>query len=114
MPVFPAIFEHVVGNLLSVDGSAKTVASNIAGNIARCGCPLRTMCVQYLKILLCSFGEEDFQSFALNYLCSNSFWLLLADNVGGTTIWTNFDYTYPRTICVQYLRILLISFGEDF
>ena len=29
-------------------------------------------------------------------------------------IWTNFNYTYPRTICVQYLRILLSIFGEDF
>ena len=23
-----------------------------------------------------------------------------ANNVGGTTIWTNFDYTYPRIICM--------------
>ena len=23
-----------------------------------------------------------------------------ANNVGGTTILTNFDYTYPRTICM--------------
>ena len=27
--------------MLSVDGSATTVPSNIAGNTARCGCPLR-------------------------------------------------------------------------
>ena len=26
----------------------------------------RTICVQYLKILFSSFGEEDFQRFALN------------------------------------------------
>ena len=45
MPVFPAIFEHVAGNLLSVDGSANTVASNIAGNIARCGCPFMLSCM---------------------------------------------------------------------
>ena len=25
----------------------------------------------------------------------------------------NFNYTYPKTICVQYLRILLSSFGEE-
>ena len=29
--------------------------------------------MQYLKILFNSFGEEDFQRFALNYLCSNYF-----------------------------------------
>ena len=40
MPVFPTIFERVAGNLLSVDGVSHTVASNIAGNIARCGCPI--------------------------------------------------------------------------
>ena len=35
MPVFPVIFEHLVGNLLSVDGS---VTHNIiAGSTARCG-----------------------------------------------------------------------------
>ena len=29
--------------------------------------------------------------------------------------WSNFNYTYPRTICMQYLWILLSSFGkEDF
>ena len=26
---------------------------------------------------------------------------------------TNYYYTYPRTNCVQYLRILLSSFGEE-
>ena len=36
------------------------------------------------------------------------------DNIGGTTISTNFNYTYSRTICVQYLGILLSSFEEDF
>ena len=35
------------------------------------------------------------------------------DNVGGATILTNFNYTYLRTICVQYLRILLSSFEEE-
>ena len=36
------------------------------------------------------------------------------NNVGGAT---NFNNTYPRTICLQYLRILLSmlsSFGEGF
>ena len=28
-------------------------------------------------------------------------------------IQTNFNYTFLRTICVQYLRILLSSFGEE-
>ena len=36
------------------------------------------------------------------------------DNEDGTTIWRNFNKKYPRTICVQHLRILLSSFGEDF
>ena len=38
-----------------------------------------------------------------------------ADNLGGATILTNFNSTYLRTICVQYLRILFSSSGaEDF
>ena len=68
--------------------------------------------MHYLRILLSNFGEEDFQRFALNLLCSNC--LKFADNVGGATIYTNFNYTYPTSICVQYQRILLSSFGEDF
>ena len=60
-------------------------------------------------------GEEDFQWLALNLPCSNSFSYYFKDNIGGATIWTNFIYTYPRTICVQYLRILFCGFGkEDF
>ena len=35
------------------------------------------------------------------------------DNVGGATIETNFNYKYSGTICVQYLRILLSSFGKE-
>ena len=31
----------------------------------------RTVMAQYLRILLSSFGEEDFQMFGLNLLCSN-------------------------------------------
>ena len=31
------------------------------------------------------------------------------NNVGGAAIWKNLNYTYPRNICVQYLRILLSS-----
>ena len=38
--------------------------------------------------------------------------LKLSDNVGGTTIRTNANNTYPSTICVQYLRILLSSFEK--
>ena len=30
-------------------------------------------------------------------------------NIGGTIL----NYTYARTICVKYLKILLSSFGED-
>ena len=32
------------------------------------------------------FGEEDFQMFALNLPCSNSFGYYFKDNVGGATI----------------------------
>ena len=32
--------------------------------------------MQYLRILWSSFGEEDFQRFASNFLCSNCLWLL--------------------------------------
>ena len=42
MPAIHAIFECLDGNLLSVDGSAtQLLASNTAGNIARCGCPFK-------------------------------------------------------------------------
>ena len=47
----------------------------------------RTICVQYLRILFSSFGEEDFQRFALNI---NYVQFVLgyyfADNVGDATI----------------------------
>ena len=52
----------------------------------------RTICEQYLRILFSSFGEEDFQMFALNLLCSNLFpgyyipGYYFQDNVGGGTI----------------------------
>ena len=32
---------------------------------------------EYLRILSNSFGEEDFQRFASNFLCSNCLWLLI-------------------------------------
>ena len=32
--------------------------------------------VQYLRFSFGSFGEEDFQRYELNLLCSNSIWLL--------------------------------------
>ena len=44
MPVFPAIFKSLAGNLLSVNAgniACNTVASNTIGNIARCGFPLK-------------------------------------------------------------------------
>ena len=69
--------------------------------------------MQYLEIWFSSFGEEDFQRFAINYLVQIIFGYYLANNVGGITIRTNFNYTCPRTICVQYLRILFSSFGEE-
>ena len=61
------------------------------------------ICVQYLRILHSSFGEEDIQRFALNLMCSNS------TSVPGY-YFANYS---PRTICLQYLRILLSSFGEE-
>ena len=44
------------------------------------------ICAQYLRILFSSFGEEDFQRFALNLLCSNCCGYYFADNVGSVTI----------------------------
>ena len=69
--------------------------------------------MQYLRIVSRSFGEEDFQMFALHLLYSYCLWLLITDNVGGAAICTNFNYTYPRTICVQNPGILLCNFGEE-
>ena len=42
--------------------------------------------VQCLRILLSSFGEEDFQRFTLNLPCSNSFGYYFKDNVGGAGV----------------------------
>ena len=56
---------------------------------------LRTIRVQYLKILLSSFAGEDFQRSTLNLLRSN-FACYFADNAS-----------------VQHLRILFSSFGEE-
>ena len=42
-----------------------------------------TILEQYLRILPKSFGDDDFQRYALN------FGYYLADNVGGVTIRTN-------------------------
>ena len=65
-------------------------------------------------ILLSRFREEDFQRFTLNLFKLLAIILPIMYTVG-TTISTNFIYTYLRTITVQCLRILLSSFGgEDF
>ena len=61
--------------------------------------------------MLSSFGEEDIQKFAL-YI-QIVFGYYFTDNATGPTIRTNFYYTNLRTICMQYLRILLSSFGEE-
>ena len=34
-------------------------------------------------------------------------------NAGGASIGTDLNKTYPRAICVQYLRILFRSFREE-
>ena len=62
MPVFPAIFERLAGNLLSEDGSATQLPANIAGNIARCGCPFK---VSYRQ------GKHDLHKKVsiYNYMC---------------------------------------------
>ena len=63
-----------------------------------------TFRVQYLKIQLSSFKEEEsHQRFTLNLLGSN-FGYYFADNASGT---------YPRKIRVHYLKILLSIFGEE-
>ena len=45
----------------------------IISKIMQVASPLEQMSEDYLRILSSSFGEEDFQSFALNLLCSNCF-----------------------------------------
>ena len=55
-----------------------------------------------------------FKGFALNYnYVQIVFGYYFDDIVGGATIWTNFNYTYPSTIWLQYLKILFSSFGEE-
>ena len=72
-----------------------------------------TICVQYLRILFSIFGENDFQRFCIKLTYVQIvFGYYFADNVGGATIRTKFNYTYPGTYCVQYLRILFSSLGE--
>ena len=58
-----------------------------------------------------SFGEEDFQTFTLNLLRSN-FGYYFANNASGAC-YLNFNYTYPRNIRAQCLRVMLNSFGEE-
>ena len=76
-------------------------------------CP-RTICLQYLRILWSGFGEKEFHRFTLNLLCSNCLCLLFHQYCRWSRDFlTNFNKTFLRTICVQYLRILLRSFGEE-
>ena len=44
-----------------------------------------------------------------NLLCSNFLWLILSIMY----VAPPFEQTYPRTICVQYLKILFSRFGEE-
>ena len=54
------------------------------------------------------------KGFALNLLrVKIVFGYYLIDNVGDTTILYTLKYTYPKTFCVQYLRNMLSSFGEE-
>ena len=45
-----------------------------------------TICVQYLRILLSSFGEKDFQRYTLEFAMFKFFGYYFTDNVGGATI----------------------------
>ena len=36
------------------------------------------------------------------------------ENVGSVTAWTNFNYPYPRCVCVQYFRNLYTVFFNYF
>ena len=86
--------------------------------------------MQYLTILLSSFGEEDFQRFASNFLSSNCLWLLFLrqnrwqHHLNKLELHIHKDYLcviykifkglhQKVCICRQYLRILLSSFGEE-
>ena len=46
--------------------------------------------VHFLRILLSSFGEEDFQRCALNLVCSNCFGYYFKDNVGAPPFQHNY------------------------
>ena len=67
----------------------------------------KSIYVQCLGILLSSFGE-DFQRFASNVQIVLA---IISCMCRGHHHLKNFNYTYPRSIYVQCLGILLSSFG---
>ena len=73
----------------------------------------RTIYVQYQEFCLVVLEKKIFKGLHQISYVQIVFGYYFANNVDGTTIWTNFGYKYPRTIYVQYLRILFSSFGEE-
>ena len=57
MPVFPAIFERVAGNLLSVDGSATQLPAILLAILLGVDAPLRTVRDVSMLILGCSISQ---------------------------------------------------------
>ena len=61
-----------------------------------------------------SFSFNSFNPFLISDIyIQNISANISANNASDTTTSTNFIYTYPRTIRVKYLRVLLSSFGEE-
>ena len=60
---------------------------------------VRTIRVQYLKIMLSSFGE-DFQRFASNFLCSDCLWLLIRRQCRWSHPLNELELHIPKDYCV--------------
>ena len=63
--------------------------------------------------MLSSFGEEDFQMFALNLLCSKCFSLLFRRKCRGGHHLNKHSLHMPMDYFVSNQRILFTSFGEE-
>ena len=62
-----------------------------------------TICVQYLRISLSSFGEEGFQRFASNFCVQIIFGYYSANNVGGPTIVQIFKFSmFKLSLAIIY------------
>ena len=71
-------------------------------------------CIFQSFIQFWSFGEEDFLKVCIKFaMLKLALWLLFCRYCRWLHHLNRFNYTSPRTICVQYLRILMSSFTEE-